>query len=192
MPLSFRTPKSWRQATALILSSLLLAGAAQAQQLLPEHSSVEFVSKQMGVPVSGKFTRFEGDIRFNPDQLEDASITLSIDTGSASLGIRETDAELPKPEWFNVLQFPQARFVSSSVKATGDNSYEVAGKLSIKGQSQPVTVPVELQRDGAQGTASGAFTIERLGFGIGDGEWADTSMVANEVQVRFRLALSGL
>ena len=192
MSLSFRTPKHWHQATALALGSLLLAGAAQAQQLLPEQSSVEFVSKQMGVPVSGRFTRFEGDIRFDPEQPQDASIALSIDTDSATLGIKETDAELPKPEWFNVLKFPQARFVSSSVKATGDNSYEVAGELSIKGQSHPVTVPVELQRDGDQGTASGEFTIERLGFGIGDGDWADTSMVANEVQVRFKLVLGGL
>ena len=43
-----------------------------------------------------------------------------------------------------------------------------------------------------QGTASGSFTLKRLDFRLGEGEWADVSAVANEVQVRFRLQLSGL
>lgn len=183
---------SLHSSVSIALAGLLLAATAQAQQLVPEQSSIEFVSRQMGVPVSGKFTRFEGDIRFDPKQPEQASIRLSIDTGSATLGLKETDVELPKPEWFNVVQFPQATFVSSDVKATGEGQYEVAGELSIKGQTQAVTVPVTLAQDGSQGTASGAFAIKRLGFGIGDGDWADTSMVADEVQVRFKLALDGL
>lgn len=183
---------SLRSSVSIALAGLLLAATAQAQQLLPEHSSIEFVSRQMGVPVSGKFTRFDGDIRFDPKQPEQASIRLTIDTGSATLGIKETDVELPKPEWFNVPQFPQATFVSSGVKSTGEGQYEVAGELSIKGQTQAVTVPVTLAQDGSQGTASGEFSIKRLGFGIGDGDWADTSMVADAVQVRFKLALDGL
>lgn len=183
---------SLRSSVSIALAGLLLAASAQAQQLVPEQSRIEFVSKQMGVPVKGQFTRFEGDIDFKPAQPEQARIRLNIDTGSATLGIKETDAELPKPEWFNVPQFPQASFVSSSVKATGEGRYEVTGELSIKGQSQPVTVPVTLKQDGSHGTAEGEFAIKRLGFGIGAGDWADTSMVADEVQVRFTLALDGL
>jgi polyisoprenoid-binding protein YceI len=53
-------------------------------------------------------------------------------------------------------------------------------------------VPVTLSAAGANHTATGAFTIKRLEFRIGDGEWADTSMVADEVQVTFKLALAGL
>ena len=38
----------------------------------------------------------------------------------------------------------------------------------------------------------GQFAVKRLEFKVGDGEWADTSMVADEVQVRFKLAIVGI
>ena len=69
---------------------------------------------------------------------------------------------------------------------------EVAGKLVIKGISRDVLVPVTLAQSGANTTATGGFVIKRLEFKIGDGDWSDTSLVANEVQVKFKLALSGI
>jgi polyisoprenoid-binding protein YceI len=115
-----------------------------------------------------------------------------VDTGSATMGARETDAELPKPVWFNVAQFPQATFESSTIKALGGGKFDVAGKLTIKGTSVNVSVPVVLTQSGTTTTATGVLPIKRLAFKIGDGEWADTSMVADEVQVKFKLALTGV
>ena len=108
------------------------------------------------------------------------------------MGARETDAELPKPVWFNVAQFPQATFESSAIKALGGGKFDVAGKLTIKGTSVNVSVPVALTQSGSTTTATGVLPIKRLAFKIGDGEWADTSMVADEVQVKFKLALTGV
>ena len=99
---------------------------------------------------------------------------------------------MPKATWFNVAKFPQATFQSSSIKALGGGKFEVRGKLVIKGSTQDAVVPVTVTQAGAASTASGAFTIKRLDFKIGEAEWADTSMVANEVQVKFKLALTGL
>jgi len=115
-----------------------------------------------------------------------------VDTGSATLGVRESDAELPKPVWFNVAQFPKATFQSSAVKRVAPNRFEVAGQLTIKGVSAPVTVPVTLAQQGATTVATGSFTIQRLTFRIGDKEWSDTSMVADPVQVNVKLSLSGV
>ena len=55
-----------------------------------------------------------------------------------------------------------------------------------------MSVPVVLTQSGATTTATGVLPIKRLAFKIGDGEWADTSMVAEEVQVKFKLALTGV
>jgi polyisoprenoid-binding protein YceI len=68
----------------------------------------------------------------------------------------------------------------------------VAGTLAIKGAKQNVVVPVTVTQAGATSTATGTFGIKRLDFKIGDGDWKDTSMVANEVQVKFKLALTGI
>jgi len=177
---------------ALTLATLAAVPALAQQKLLPAQSEIVFVSKQMGVPVEGHFKKFDAQIAFNPAKPETSKIAFSVDTGSASLGTPEVDAELPKPVWFNVPKFPQATFQSAAVKRVAPGKFEVAGKLSIKGQSQDVLVPVTLTQSGATTTATGAFVIKRLVFKIGEGEWADTSMVADDVQVRFKLALSGV
>jgi polyisoprenoid-binding protein YceI len=175
------------------LSTVMLMTAAHAdQKLLPAQSEIGFVSKQMGVPVEGRFKKFDAQIAFDPKKPEASKIAFTIDTGSATLGVPETDAELPKAPWFNVPKFPQATFQSSAVKGLGAGKFEVTGKLSIKGNVRDVVVPVTLTQSGATTTASGAFAVKRLGFKIGEGDWADTSMVADDVQVKFKLALSGV
>jgi polyisoprenoid-binding protein YceI len=146
----------------------------------------------MGVPVDGKFRKFDAKVAFDPKKPETASIGFTIDLASVSLGAAETEAEVVKPDWFDTRKFPQATFQSTAVKAAGAGKYEVAGKLTIKGASQNVTVPVALAQAGGTTTASGSFVIKRLDFKIGDGDWKDTSMVANDVQVRFKLALTGI
>lgn len=175
------------------------AGAQQAvpaqaasAQLVAAQSEIAFTSKQMGVPVDGRFKTFAAQVGFDPKKPETAKIGFTIDLASVSLGVAETEAEIAKPDWFDTKKFPQAIFQSTGVKATGAGRYEVAGRLTIKGASQNVVVPVALAQNGASTTASGAFTIKRLDFRIGDGDWKDTSMVANDVQVRFKLALTGV
>lgn len=187
--------KKLRSIPSLAFASALLWASmpAQAQQqLVPAQSSIEFSARQMGVPLQGHFKKFDAQLAFDPAKLASSRIRFTVDTGSATMGARETDAELPKPVWFNVAQFPQAVFESSSIKALGGGKFDVSGKLSIKGTSADVTVPVVLTQSGATTTATGSLPLKRLVFKIGDGEWADTSMVADEVQVKFKLALTGV
>lgn len=186
---------TYRSLSSLSLASAMLLAAAPAQaqqQLLPAQSRVEFSARQMGVPLQGHFKKFDAQLAFDPARLASSRIRFTVDTGSATMGARETDAELPKPVWFNVPQFPQALFESSSIKAQGGGKFDVAGKLTIKGTSVDVTVPVVLTQSGGTTTATGSLPLKRLAFKIGDGEWADTSMVADEVQVTFKLALTGV
>ncbi|MDO9147044.1 MAG: YceI family protein [Hydrogenophaga sp.] len=175
-----------------LVAAALSPLVAQAQQaLVPAQSEVVFVSRQMGVPVEGKFKTFSAQVAFDPAKLATSTIAFTVDTGSADIS-REANAELPKATWFNVAAFPKATFQSSSIKRVNASQFEVAGKLSIKGLSSDVVVPVTLAQSGATTTATGAFPIKRLAFRIGEREWADTSMVADDVQVKFKIALTGV
>jgi polyisoprenoid-binding protein YceI len=173
------------------LSALALPAAAQ-QKLLPAQSSITFEIKQMGVPVQGHFKKFDAQINFDAAKLATSKVNFTVDIASTTLGAPEMDAELPKPTWFNTAKFPQAQFTSSAFKALGSGKYEVTGKLAIKGHIQDVTVPLAMTQAGATTTASSVLPIKRLAFKIGDGDWADTSMVADDVQVKFKLALTGI
>ena len=188
-----RTLTSSLALSALAVAGLLATAPALAdQKLVPAQSEIQFVSKQMGVPVEGHFKKFDAQIAFDPAKLATSKIAFTVDTGSATLGVPESDAELPKAPWFNVAKFPQATFQSTGIKALGGGKFEVAGKLTIKGQTQDVVAPATLTQSGATTTATGTFTLKRLAFKIGEGEWTDTSMVANDVQVKFKLALTGV
>jgi polyisoprenoid-binding protein YceI len=176
---------------AVALSAWTLPAAAQ-QKLIPAQSEIAFTSKQMGVPVDGKFKKFDAQVAFDPKKPEAAKISFAIDLASVSLGTAETEAELFKPDWFSTKLFPQASFASTAVKAVGAGKFEVAGKLTIKGVSRDVLVPVALTQSAGSTSAIGSFTMKRLDFKIGDGDWGDTSLVANEVQVKIKLNLSGV
>ena len=182
-------------ATLAALGALLAGTALPAradQKLLAAQSEIAFTSKQMGVPVDGKFRKFDAQVAFDPKKPEAAKIGFTIDLASASIGTAETEAELAKPDWFNTKAFPQATFQSSAVKALGGGKFEVSGRLAIKAVGHDVVVPVTLLQAGANTTASGVFGIKRLDFRIGDGDWKDTSMVADAVQVKFKLVLTGV
>ena len=98
--------------TYLVVSALsvaaLFAAPACAQQLVPAGSEIAFTSKQMGVPVDGKFRKFDAQVSFDPKKPEAAKIAFSIDLASVSLGAAETEGEVVKPDWFDTKKFPQA------------------------------------------------------------------------------------
>lgn len=178
---------------AALAGMALLGTAAMAQQaLVPAQSSIHFTAKQLGVPLNGHFKQFAAQIHFDTAKPEASKIHFTVDTGSATMGSKETDSNLMGADWFNIAKFPKATFDSSTVKALGGGKYQVDGTLTIKGNAQKVSVPVQLTQSGATTTAAGTLPLKRLPFKIGDGDWADTSMVADEVTVQFKLALTGV
>ncbi len=167
--------------------------AAAAAQLLPAQSELGFTSRQMGVPVDGRFKTFNAQLVFDPKRPETGRVAFNIDLASVALGAAELEAELAKAPWFDSKKMPQASFQSSAIKAgAGVGRYDISGKLTIKGQTRDIVVPITLTQAGAVSTAAGSFVLKRLEFKIGDGEWSDVSLVANEVTVKFKLAFNGV
>lgn len=177
------------------ITLIVLAAAAamtNAQTLLPAKSDIAFSARQMGVPVDGRFTRYSAQVRFHPAKVQQAAVTISIDLGGAAFGSRETEAEIAKSDWFDVTRFPQAIFRSTAVRATAPDRFDISVDLTIKGTTQQLTIPATWAGAGDEFVAAGSFQLKRLDYGIGDRQWRDVGLVANEVQVRFRLAFKGL
>lgn len=171
------------------------AVVTSTQKLVAAGSSINFTSKQMGVSVDGSFKKFDAQLNFDPKKPQDAKVAFSIDLTSVDIGDAGTMSELKKPGWFDSARVPAATFTSTSLKTTGPGKFEINGNLVIKGIAKPVTVPVTLTQSGlpaGQTRADGAFTIKRLDYKIGDGDWNDVSLVANDVQVKLRLVFTGI
>jgi len=182
---------------AALLVPLAMATAAGAQavapaRLVPAQSEVTFQVRQSGVPIDGRFRKFDAQLALDPKAPQTGTVTITVDTGSASVGFPESDAELPRAPWFNSAKYPRAVFQSNAIKALGGGRFEAAGRLDLKGNAHDLVVPVTIVQSGALSTATGEFVVKRLDYKIGENEWTDLSLVANDVRVRFRLVFTGL
>jgi polyisoprenoid-binding protein YceI len=180
-------------ACAVVAPLLCSAANAYAQRVTgvdPDKSAITFVSKQMNVPVEGRFGKFSAQLTFDPAQPSQGRVQVEVDLASIDTGSEEANDEVKSKGWFDVKNHPTARFVSSSVKSLGAARYEAAGKLTIKGRSKDVSAAFTFKPAGPGGVFEGTFALKRLDYGIGEGAWSDTDAVANEVQIKFRFSAS--
>jgi polyisoprenoid-binding protein YceI len=153
-------------------------------------SQIGFVIKQMNVPVEGGFGRYSVKAVFDPAKPELGSFRVELDIASIETGSEEGNGEAKRPAWFDSARYPKASFVSKSIKKEAAGRYSVTGDFTLKGRTRPLVVPFLLtpQRDGGW-LASGRAALKRTQFDIGGGEWADPSVVADDLEAHFKILL---
>lgn len=171
-------------AGALLLIAMLPDVAASVP-VMKENSRIDFISRQMGVPIKGGFGKFEADINFQPADAARSSASITIYLDSIDAGSDEATVEIKRRPWFDTANHPRAEFRSSSLEETGPGRYVVNGVMSIKGREKEVSAPFTAKKAGSSWVFEGKFTIRRIDFGIGEGAWSDTGTVANEVEILF-------
>ena len=178
------------QQLKLMAAALIVAAPlTQAAALDAGKSQINFTMKQLNVPVNGSFKKFSGNVVLDLKKPEAGKADITIDTASISLPTAEAVGEAKKADWFNVAKFPTARFVSSSIKPLGGGKLQVTGKLTIKGNTRDVTAPFSARQEGGLTVVEGVLPVSRLAYKIGEGDWADTGTVADEVQIKFKVAI---
>ena len=163
---------------ALILAALLaaapaavLAAPAPAWTVDRAASNITFASSFSGDAFTGKFARWSAVIRFDPANLPGSSVTATIEPASALTGDKDRDQSLPSDDFFAAAKFPKATFVSTSIRSVGPGRYEAVGQLTLRGVTRPLTLPFALAITGAQAKMTAKVAINRLAFGVGQGEW---------------------
>jgi polyisoprenoid-binding protein YceI len=164
------------------------APAALAQQAVDYgRSRISFVSRQMNVPVEGEFRKFAAKVNWNAARPDASEARVDVDAASFDMGERSLNDEAVSRPFLDARNHPRAAFVSTAVKPLGPGRFEVAGRLTIKGITRDVVVPFTVKSESAGTVFDGAVTIKRLDFRVGEGEWTDTKILADDVQVKFRL-----
>ncbi|GGC15476.1 hypothetical protein GCM10007205_25530 [Oxalicibacterium flavum] len=178
-------PVRWIALAGLALALPVLAATALKADAAKSKVTITF--KQMNVPVDAQFRKFTADIAYDAAKPDASKANVEIDVASFDLGDPDYNKEVQKKEWFNTAQHPKATFVSTQIKPGAANKLDVSGKLTIKGKTTDVSFPLTVGKDGAAQVFEGTLPIKRLTYGIGDGEWKDTSIVADEVTIKFRV-----
>lgn len=160
------------------------AGAAPRWTTAPG-GRLGFVTSWAGDGIDGSFRNWNADIRFNPDALAQSRIRVTVSLGSASTGDGERDSMLRGTDFFDTGAHAQAIWTSGAIKHAGGNRYRADGMLNLRGVNRPVPVNFTLDIDGKNARASGTASLNRLAFGIGQGEFAGTGDLPDPVSIRF-------
>lgn len=166
-----------------------LAVAATQWSMQPKESKLTFVGTQAGAQFEGAFEKFTADIKFDPQDLAGSRFDVKIDTASVNTRDGERDDIIKGDDLFAVKQYPTAHYVADKFTARGGAKFSATGKLTLRNVTRDVPIEFTFEPQGGAAWLKGAAKLKRLEFGVGQGEWKDTSSVADEVQVRFALQL---
>ena len=189
---SFTLPRAVPAASRAALIAALVAlcpGAVLAHSTDLAKSDISFGFKQENVPGTGKFKKFTAQISFDAAKAEATKANIEVDINSIDLGDDNWNRDVLGTSWFNGKQFPKATFISASAKALGGGRFEAPGKFTLKGVTKEVMATFTAKPDAGGTLLEGTVPLKRNDFKIGDGSWADTTVVANEVAVRFKVYL---
>lgn len=179
---------------APVLLGLMLAAPAAAAAappawvVDPAASSVRFTSSMAGEAFAGTFRRWTAAIHFDPANLAASDVEAQIEVGSAVTGSPDRDQALPTATFLDAAGHPRATFIAHGFTALGPGRYQAAGTLTLRGVARPLVLPFTLTITGDQARMSGQVALNRLAFGVGQGEWQATTAIPAAVTVQIAIA----
>ncbi len=149
--------------------------------------TIRFAASQSGVALTGEFSDFAANLKFDPAHPETGTVKVSVTVSSVSTGTTSADELLRSEDFFDAKKFPVATFEATEFRALDPEHYIARGTFTLKGKSVPQTVAFTTTRAPEGRWFDGSFAISRLSFDVGQGEWSDTSTLDDGVQIQFHL-----
>ena len=180
-----------RTALAVLALAALPALAQDTYRIDPVHSEVSFKVRHLLAKVSGRFTKFSGDIKIDTKDISKSSVVVSIDAASVNTDVEARDNPLRSDAFFDVAKYPAITFKSTSVKEVAKGKLEVTGDFTLRGVTKRITFPITnagTQAGPKPGTVvagfiDGALTIDRQDYGVSYGK----GMVGDEVAISLNI-----
>ncbi|UHQ19721.1 YceI family protein [Lysobacter sp. KIS68-7] len=176
-------------ALVAMVAAMFASPAFAADYAQAPGSSLKFSGSYQEEAFTGRFPGFSTSLRFDPAQLAGSRLDVTIPIASATTDNQDYDDEMRGNAFFDSKKFPQARYTATTFRALGGNRFAADGTLSLHGVSKPVTLTFTWT-PGAKPVLDGKATVKRLDFGIGGGEWNDTSLIANDVVVTTKVVFA--
>ena len=176
-----------RPLAAFVLVAAVIGGSnALAKLAASQRAEMKFVATQAEVPVDGEFRRFSADVDFDPAKPGLGKVSIAIDVADVDTGSSDANELLKGKDFFDAAHFPRATFTSSSIKAAGGGTFVASGQFALKGRSLALAVPFAAHAKPAGLWFEGSVPISRRAYGVGEGEWADTGTLADQVLIKFK------
>lgn len=170
----------------LLAAALFAAPAFAADYVQAPGSTLAFATQYQGETFSGRFPSFSTALRFDPNQLATSKLDVTIPLAGFTTANKDRDDTLRGVDFFDVGQFPTARYVATKFRSLGGNRYAADGTLTLRGVSKPVVLDFTWTA-GAAPVLAGKASVKRLAFGVGSGDWTDTELLPDNVAISTRV-----
>lgn len=175
-----------RNALLFAATLLLATPAAAADWVQAPGSSLVFAGTYQGEVFNGHFPGFQTRMSFDPDEPESARLEVDIPLAGVTTGTPDFDLEMRGEGFFNVARYARARYAAEGARELADGRYAAEGTLELRGASHPVTLTFTWEA-GERPVLAGRAVVDRLAFGIGAGDWADTSLIPAGIAISTRV-----
>ena len=174
---------------ALVLALATPFAASATDYTVQSGSTLGFTSNFQGSSFDGRFNKWTASISYDAAKLASSKFDVTVDLSTAKTGDNDRDSALPGADFFNVAKYPQAHFVTTAFHQQG--SQVIAdGMLTLRGVTKPVSLNVVFKPQSSGATLDVTGTVKRLDFGVGGGQYADTSVIGADVKVTAHLVLA--
>lgn len=174
---------------ALVLALATPFAASATDYTVQSGSTLGFTSNFQGSSFDGRFNKWTASISYDAAKLASSKFDVTVDLSTAKTGDNDRDSALPGADFFDVAKYPQAHFVTTAFHQQG--SQVIAdGMLTLRGVTKPVSLNVVFKPQGSGATLDVTGTVKRLDFGVGGGQYADTSVIGADVKVTAHLVLA--
>lgn len=174
--------------TAAMLFSAAAAAAAASYVSDPQQSRLEFVGVQAGAEFKGVFHKFTANVEFAPDALASSHIDVQIDMDSVDSRDVDRDTTIRGKDVFDVAHHPTAHYVTKTFAKTAAG-FSAVGALTLHGVTKDVPIEFQFAPGAAGAKLSGSARLNRLDFGVGQGDWRSTEVIGDAVKINFSLVL---
>ena len=176
---------------AILLLALALPGAAAAADytVQPAASTLGFSNTFQGESFDGQFGQWTAAISYDAANLASSKFDVEVTLASVKTGDNDRDTALPGADFFDTAKFPKAHFVTTGFRQSGGKVI-ADGTLTLRGVTKPVSLAVTFKPQAGGATLDVVGTVKRLDFGVGTGDYADTSVIGGDVKVTAHLQLA--
>jgi polyisoprenoid-binding protein YceI len=147
-----------------------------------------FTFEQAGAASKGSFGKFATTLDYDEKNPAAGKLNVTIQIASLDTQDKDRDSTLVSADLFDAQKYPTATYAGSLAKTNG--GVEAAGKLTIRGVTKDVRLPLAIKTTTAGLELSGEVKIKRLDFGVGQGEWKSTEWVGDVVTITYKVALA--
>lgn len=155
----------------------------------PAGSSLTFTFDQGGAASKGSFKQFTTELVYDEKSLAGSSLNVKVQTGSIDTQDQERNDMLVGTDLFDAKKFPTASYIANTLSKNSAGGLEAVGKLTLRGVTRDLRLPLKVERTTAGLTLSGETAIKRLDYGVGQGDWKATDGVGDEVKIQYKVAL---